>query len=128
MGADEVVPSGDVTPPTISCSATPNTLWPPNHDLRLVTVNISAGDNSGSVVVTLVSVTSSQADSSLDKQDVPNDIQGWVTGTDDRSGYLRAERFGTTRTYTLTYRAADPSGNRATCQTTVTVPMKQGPG
>jgi parallel beta-helix repeat protein len=128
MGADEVVPSGDVTPPTISCSATPNTLWPPNHDLRLVTVNISASDNSGSVVVTLVSVTSSQADSGLDKQDVPNDVQGWVTGTDDRSGYLRAERFGTTRTYTLTYRAADPSGNRARCRTTVTVPMKQGSG
>lgn len=128
MGADEFVPTGDVTPPTISCSATPNTLWPPNQTLRLVMVNIAASDNSGSVVVTLVSVTSSQADSGLDKKDVPNDVQGWATGTDDRSGYLRAERFGTTRTYTLTYRASDPSGNRATCQTTVTVPMKQGSG
>jgi hypothetical protein len=125
MGADELVPTGDVTPPTISCSASPNVLWPPNHDLRFVTVSISASDNSGSVAVTLLSVTSSQADSGLGKQDVPNDIQGWVTGTDDRSGYLRAERFDTSRVYTLTYRAQDPSGNRATCQTTVTVPMKQ---
>ena len=126
MGADEVVPSGDVTPPTISCSATPNVLWPPNHDLRLVSVSISASDNSGTVFVTLVSVASNQADSGLDKQDVPNDIQGWVVGTDDRSGSLRAERFESTRIYTLTYQAKDPSGNRATCQTTVTVPMKQG--
>jgi hypothetical protein len=55
---------------------------------------------------------------------VPNDIQGWVTGTDDRGGYLRAERFEDSRIYTLTYEAADPADNTATCQTTVTVPMK----
>ena len=100
-------------------------LWPPNHELRAVTVSISASDDSGSAVVTLLSVKSSQADSGLDSEDVPNDIQGWATGTDDRSGVLRAERFEQTRIYTLTYKAADPSGNTATCQTTVTVPMKQ---
>jgi hypothetical protein len=46
-------------------------------------------------------------------------------GTNDRTGLLRAERFGNTRIYTLTYQAADPSGNTATCHTTVTVPVKQ---
>jgi serine protease len=126
MGADEIPLTADTIPPTISCSASPNVLWPPNHELRAVTVSVSASDDSGSVTVTLLSVTSSQPDSGLDRDDVPNDIQGWTTGTDDRSGFLRAERFMRARTYTLTYQAADPSGNTATCRTTVSVPVKQG--
>jgi hypothetical protein len=125
MGADEIPLSADTIPPTITCSASPNVLWPPSHALRAVTVSISATDDSGSAIVTLLSVQSSQADSGLDREDLPNDIQGWVTGTDDRSGFLRAERFKQARTYTLTYQAADPAGNTATCQTTVSVPMKQ---
>jgi hypothetical protein len=125
IGADEITTIvSDTTRPTISCSASPNVLWPPNQMLVPVTVTIAASDDSGSVTVTLVSVTSSQADSGLDPSDLPNDIQGWTTGSDDRSGYLRAERFEQPRLYTLTYRAADPSGNSATCQTTVTVPLK----
>jgi len=125
IGADEIPLSADTIPPSITCSASPNVLWPPNHDLIAVTVSISASDDSGSVAVTLLSGTSNQADSGLDPQDVPNDIQGWATGTADRSGFLRAERFEQARIYTLTYQAADPAGNTATCQTTVKVPMKR---
>jgi hypothetical protein len=77
------------------------------------------------VTVTLVSVTSSQPDSGLGREDVPNDIQGWTTGTDDRDGRLRAERFRSARIYTLTYWAEDPAGNTASCQTTVTVPKRR---
>jgi Right handed beta helix region len=124
MGADEIPLSADTIPPTITCTASPSVLWPPNHALRDVTVSISATDDSGSAIVTLLSVKSSQADSGLDTQDMPNDIQGWATGTDDRNGLLRVERFEQARIYTLTYQAADPSGNTATCETTVTVPMK----
>jgi hypothetical protein len=125
IGADEFIGAfSDTTPPTISCSVSPNKLWPPNQMLVLVTVTIAASDDSGSAAVTLLSVTSSQADSGLDRSDKPNDIQGWTPGTDDRSGYLRAERFEAPRVYTLTYQAADPSGNTATCQTSVTVPLK----
>jgi serine protease len=121
IGADEAPPGDDTVPPTIVCSASPSTLRPPNHQLDAVTVAISASDESGSVTVTLLSVTSSQADSGLGPKDEPNDIQGWVTGTDDRGGLLRAERFMQGRIYTLTYQASDPTGNTATCQTTVTV-------
>ncbi|HYJ56595.1 MAG TPA: right-handed parallel beta-helix repeat-containing protein [Mycobacterium sp.] len=121
LGADEA-PAVDTVPPTITCSASPSRLRPsPNHELSAVTVAISASDDSGSVTVTLVSATSSQADSGLGRKDQPNDIQGWDTGTDDRAGLLRAERFGQRRIYTLTYQATDPTGNTATCQTTVTV-------
>lgn len=119
-----VVPA-DTTPPTIACSASPTTLWPPNHRLRAVDVTITASDDSGSTSVTLVSVASNQADGGLGPEDVPNDIQGWTTGTDDRSGFLRAERFNAARIYTLTYEAEDAAGNSATCGTTVTVPKNQ---
>jgi hypothetical protein len=119
-----VVPP-DTTPPTIGCAASPKTLWPPNHALRPVTVAITASDDSGSVAVTLTSVTSSQADRGLASDDVAGDIQGWTTGSDDRNGSLRAERFTRARTYTLTYKAQDPTGNSATCTTTVTVPQSQ---
>jgi hypothetical protein len=125
IGADEIPLSADTIPPSITCSASPNVLWPPTHNLIAVTVSISASDDSGSVRVTLLSVASNQADSGLDPQDVPNDIQGWATGTDDRSGFLRAERFEQARIYTLAYQAADPAGNTATCQTRVKVPMKR---
>jgi hypothetical protein len=91
------------------------------QELRPVTVAVSASDDSGSVTVTLVSATSNQADSGLGRKDEPNDIQGWDTGTDDRAGLLRAERFMQRRIYTLGYQATDPAGNTATCQTTVAV-------
>jgi TolB protein len=109
----------DTTPPAITCSAAPSALWPPNHELRPVRVEISASDDSGLVSVTLVSVTSNQA-GGLD------DIQGWTTDTDDRNGLLRAERFSQARTYTLTYEAADPAGNTMRCEALVIVPKSQG--
>jgi endo-1,4-beta-xylanase len=56
------------------------------------------------------------------------DIQGAAFGTDDRQFLLRAERSGTGsgRVYTITYEAADDSGNVTTRQATVTVPRNQG--
>jgi parallel beta-helix repeat protein len=121
IGADEVA-GGDTTPPTITCTAIPATLWPPDHTLRTVRVAISAADDAGPVTVALVSVTSNQADRGLGRGDLPGDIRGWTAGGDDRRGQLRAERFGSTRVYTLTYRAKDAAGNTARCRTTVTVP------
>jgi len=122
LGADEAPAGDDTVSPTITCSASPRRLDPPsNHELRPVTVAVSASDDSGSVTVTLVSATSNQADSGLGRKDEPNDIQGWDTGTDDRAGLLRAERFMQRRIYTLGYQATDPAGNTATCQTTVAV-------
>lgn len=121
LGADEVN-GPDHVPPTITCAATPARLSPANHKLRPVHVAITANDNSGTVTVTLTSVTSSQPDSGLGRGDVPVDIKDWTTGTDDRDGLLRAERFRSTRVYTLTYLATDPAGNTAICHPTVTVP------
>jgi probable HAF family extracellular repeat protein len=116
----------DKTPPSFSsCSVSPSTLSLPanNHKLVTITASVSLTDGgSGVDGFTLVSVTSNQADSGLARDDVPNDIQGWKDTPDDTSGQLRAERYGGTRTYTLTYRGSDVAGNTKDCSATVTVP------
>ena len=81
----QAIESVDTTPPTITCRATNDALWPPNHKLRLVSVDISTSDDSGPVTVTLVSVTSSDPDGGQNSGRRLGDIKGWTTGTDDRS-------------------------------------------
>jgi HYR domain len=115
----------DTKAPTVSCSVSPSTLRVPanNHKLVMITASVSVTDGgSGANGFTLVSVTSNQPQSGLARDDVPNDIQGWSTGTADTSGQLRAERYGGARTYTLTYQGKDLAGNTKNCQATVTVP------
>ncbi|MHB1312700.1 MAG: InlB B-repeat-containing protein [Gemmatimonadaceae bacterium] len=56
-----------------------------------------------------------------------HDIQGWLLGTADVRGQLRAERDGNGpgRTYTLTYSGTDQAGNATTASCTVKVPHDQ---
>ncbi|HEV2126473.1 MAG TPA: hypothetical protein VGW38_27255, partial [Chloroflexota bacterium] len=119
----------DKTAPTGSASATPNRVWSPNHKLVDVSTTVSVADASGSgpAGFTLVSVTSNEPDNSLGDGDTPSDIQGWLPGTADVSGQVRAERAGTGsgRIYTITYQISDVAGNTATVSTTVTVPFSQ---
>src|SRR5215213_8622441 len=117
----------DTTAPSTSCGVTPTKLNPAanNHKLVNVAASVSVTDAtgaSGANGFTLVSVTSNQADSGLARDDVANDIQGWDIGTPDLSGQLRAERYGTERIYTLTYRGKDLVGNTKDCLATVRVP------
>jgi hypothetical protein len=51
----------DTTPPKVTCSASPNVLWPPNHQRLHVTavVNVT-GDLSGAAGFTLSSVSSNE--------------------------------------------------------------------
>jgi hypothetical protein len=101
-------------------------MWPPDHRLRSVDMSIAASDDSGTAIVTLLSVGSDQPEAGTGPGDEAGDMRGWSIGSDDRSGLLRAERAFETRTYTLVYQAADPSGNAATCTVAVTVPHDQG--
>ena len=68
----------------------------------------------------------SRPPSGLGPDDVAGDIKDWTPGTADTSGQLRAERYGGTREYTLTYQGIDKAGNRTdektNCKATVTVP------
>jgi hypothetical protein len=114
--------SGDSTPPTVTCSAAPAVLWPPNNKLVPVTTQVSVSDSdSGPAGFTLLSVTSNEGSAA-------SESSGWTVGSPDTSGFLQASRLGsgTGRVYTLTYQGADRAGNTATCSTTVTVPHDQG--
>jgi hypothetical protein len=113
----------DVTPPTLSFTLSPGTLWPPNDKLVSVTATIAVQDDyDPEPEIKLESIAASEplAD---------GDIQDAQFGTDDRSFSLVAKRAGTNmagRIYTVTYSATDASGNKATASATVTVPHDQG--
>lgn len=126
----------DTTPPVIA-SVTPSTatLWPPNHNLVPITLNVSATDAVGVTSLRIVSVTSNEPDNGLGDGDTANDIvfttnPVTVNGTAVTGGLtlsLRAERSGTGngRVYTITVQASDLAGNASTKTVTVSVPKSQ---
>jgi phosphodiesterase/alkaline phosphatase D-like protein len=112
----------DLQPPMIqSVTATPNVLWPPNHELIPVTVSVAATDNDGIASERIVDVSSNESVNGIGDGNTATDWQ--ITG--DLSLLLRAERSGngSGRTYTITIEVTDLSGNAARQSTTVFVPL-----
>ena len=116
----------DTTPPRLAVVPAPAVLWPPNHRMVQVQVAADATDACGPVSVVLVGVGSSEPDDATGQGDgqTVDDVQDTQPGTADFQVALRAERSATGggRTYMLTYRAQDASGNSATATATVVVP------
>ena len=111
----------DKTAPVIACVAEPNSIWPPNRRLVPVQVTVTVADGlSGSDGFVLSSTSSDEPG--------PGDIQGFVVGTPDTSGLVRAERSprGDGRVYTLEYEGADRAGNTTACAARVEVPRRRG--
>ena len=115
----------DTQGPTISnMSATPNSLWPPNHKLKDVVISYDKTDNCPGVITCVLTVTSDEA------------VNGWGDGNtspdwiviDDHNVKLRAERSGRGdgRVYTVTTTCTDQAGNSSQSSTTVTVAHDQG--
>ena len=116
-------PDFDSTPPIISISgATPDLLWPPNHKLQDVEVDVYWSDNIDPSPIVQVSVTSNESVNDEGTGD-GNTEPDWII-VDPHHLKLRAERDGTgnDRIYTITYTVTDAAGNSATASTTVTVP------
>jgi hypothetical protein len=110
----------DSSPPSISSvSASPATLWPPNHEMVPVTVTTTAADTCGAATCSIVSVSSNESSNGQGDGNTATDSQ--ITGPNTVN--LRAERSGSGggRIYTLTVRCSDPSGNASTGTATVTV-------
>jgi hypothetical protein len=122
----------DQAPPTIvRAEAYPSVLWPPNHKMRDVQVEIEAVDlcsDPSELQIRLVSVDSNESVDGLGDGHTGSDIAGATLGEADFAIRLRAERsgLGECRTYTLTYHVSDPAGNVAPVAVTVTVPHDQG--
>jgi predicted extracellular nuclease len=111
----------ETTAPVVEVTATPDTLWPPDHRYRDVTASVSVTDADPSADVELVSVTSNEPDNGEEDGDTIND----VVIVDDFHFKLRAERsgVGTGRIYTITYLVTDACGNSTSASATVTVPL-----
>jgi hypothetical protein len=110
-------------PPAISgASATPSSLWPPNHQMVNVMVNYGTADNCGPVSCSL-SVTSNEPVNGTGDGDAAPDWE-IVNANQVR---LRAERAGTGngRAYTITITCTDSAGGVSTSNVTVTVPKSK---
>lgn len=108
----------DTTPPTVtSITASPDTLWPPNHKMHTITVSVIATDLvDPHPVSTIVDVTSNQPINGPGDGNTTPDWQ--ITGA--LTVDLRAERAqGEDRIYTIHVDTADFSGN--VTHSTVTV-------
>ncbi len=99
-------------------SASPSLLWPPNHKMVSVNLAQSVSGGCGLVACQIVSVTSTEP--------AGGDPDWVITGNLTLS--LRATRLGNGpgRTYTITVKCTDGSGNQATRTVTVIVPHDQG--
>jgi len=115
----------DREPPRLNVSVTPNTLWPPNHQMVEIKVNTQVSDNiDPNPTVTLTSITSNEGQNVKGDGNTSTDIE---IKPDGRI-FLRAERSGngSGRVYTLTYTARDAAGN--TTQATAQVSVAQNKG
>lgn len=100
----------DTTPPLIlSAEATPDTLWPPNHEMVPVVVSASATDQCDPSGWKIVEVLSNEpAEVRSNGRTEPD----WLI-TGDHTLQLRSERSGTGsgRVYSIVIQASDSSGN-----------------
>jgi len=109
----------DTTAPLLSVSLSPNSLQPPNHKLIPITATVSASDAcSAKVTVRLDSIVSNEPDNGTGDGDQPNDIQATDGGPVPSAATFassscerNAPAAGDGRIYTVTYSAADASGN-----------------
>jgi hypothetical protein len=123
--ATQLVHVQDTTPPNLTVTLSPTSLWPPNHKLVPITATITVTDKCDPhPFVRLVSITSNEPMNGVGDGNTDADIQGVAFGTDDRTFQLRSERSGPGdgRVYTVTYQASDHSGNTTTKTATVTAP------
>lgn len=127
----------DTTPPEVSLTVSNEILWPPNHKLVPITVQVAvADDQDPHPTVQLLSIVSNEpcsdatpATHALKLQGAApltcNDIAEAAIGSDDNTFMLRAERFGygdEGRIYTITYKVTDAAGNETLATTAVRVP------
>ncbi len=121
----------DTTPPLVSGATSPRVLWPPDHRLVPVAVDLNAEDIcSDEVAITPQEVRSSEMDDRPGSGDgsTTGDIREAEPGTDDRRLLLRAERSGSGdgRRYEMTYRVTDAAGNARLITLEVLVPHAVG--
>ncbi len=121
--AVQIITAMDTTAPYFeNVSATPNSLWPPNHKMREVKINYDVFDNCSDAahITTSLSIVSNEpVNGTGDGDTEPVDYEV----IDNHTVMLRAERAGTGdgRVYTITITAEDDCGNISSTTTEVYV-------
>lgn len=112
---------GDATPPQINLiDASPSLLWPPDHTMRPVSVNVEATDICDvEPTCSLTSVLSNESNNAQGDGNTEVDII-----VDGFSLQLRAERSGRgdQRVYSINTQCTDKSGNSSSAMSSVIVP------
>ncbi len=111
-------------PEILTLAAHPNRLWPPNHRMVPVHIQVSTEDACDPrPVCRITSVSSNQPETG---RGAGPKVKDWEI-VDDLTVKLRAERSGKEedRIYTLTIECKDQNGNRSAGTATVTVPHDQ---
>lgn len=106
-----------------SLAASPNVLWPPNHQQVDVSVTAAATLGCGVLSCKIISVTSNEPTAGTDAV-----ASGDAVITGNLALKLKAARLGNNdgRTYTITVQCKDANGNATTKTVTVLVPHDQG--
>jgi len=113
----------DTVPPVLHASVGVGSLWPPNHDLVNVGLDVSASDNGGDPVAVQVSVFSDEDDVTGAGGEMSPDAKDIAPAT----LRLRAERAGNSdgRVYLIVVTATDSSNNVTRACLAVVVPKSQ---
>jgi len=108
----------DKTPPSVSITASPNLLWPPDHTMIDVTIDGLADDGpDGS------GLKSAQIKVEDEYGEVELTVAGFSTTVQLEAWRDAHDHDG--RVYTISITATDYAGNMSTAETTVTVPHDQ---
>lgn len=102
--------------PNITVKLAPEHLWPANNKLWNVYATVHASDNTDSVSIILVSISSNQP------PDGPDIVDATPNVFDDFFQLRAKKANNSNRIYSVTYKAMDRYGNSATATATVTVP------
>lgn len=118
----------DVTPPEVTrIVSSPEVLWPPNHKMSTVVLDVTVKDNCAEAPsCQITTVSSNEPDNNSGDSNTSPDWQ--ITGKDTVK--LRAERSGSgsDRVYTISVECVDTVGNSAQGSVVVTVPHDKGKG
>lgn len=112
-------------PVCTALSASPNSLWPPNHKLATITVGGATDIDGNSLTYTITGVTQDEPLLGLGSGDTSPDA-AWVTSHSDQV-QVRAERDGTAdgRVYRIAVTVSDGVGGSCSGAATVGVPHDQ---
>ncbi len=107
----------DKTPPTLSLTANPNILWPPNHKLIDVSIEGSATDSLSGIDSTSFKVTDEYKtiEPLISNFNTAIQLESWREGNDLNG-----------RVYTVTATTKDKADNQVTATTTIICPHDQG--